>query len=260
MNRDFIRAQKQKETTVVPTVESDPTEFVEQRKRLPETDLLRKIWSKAYWHIWIRPTEFKRARFQSVEHCRRFVISSQVPVPGNFGYPSFSAETLEVGGEWIAGEIEHSGKQLSHAERWILFRSGQFVHNLGLEEIPQLGDRVHVLEILDTVTSAFEFAARMADQSVLSPRAVITFELSGVAGRGLTWPQDFLGDTDRVERNCWCQEETVSAERRVTTDELKVQRRELALQVALEIYAKFGWTELPMQELWREQNKRFGAG
>ncbi|HXM23122.1 MAG TPA: hypothetical protein VN948_17830 [Terriglobales bacterium] len=100
----------------------------------------------------------------------------------------------------------------------------------------------------------------MADQNVLSPQAVITFELHEVAGCSLTWPQDFLGDTDAVERNCWCQEETVSAERRVTTDELKAQRRELALQVASEIYAKFGWTELPMQDLWREQNKRFGAG
>lgn len=67
MNRDFIRAQKQRQTaTGSQALESEPNEYWEQRKRLPETDLLKKIWSKPHWHVWIRPTEFRRARFQSV--------------------------------------------------------------------------------------------------------------------------------------------------------------------------------------------------
>jgi hypothetical protein len=62
-----------------------------------------------------------------------------------------------VGNESISGEIEHSGRTLKRAERWNLFRSGQFVHNRGFDEIPQLADRVNVLEILDTLTAVFEF-------------------------------------------------------------------------------------------------------
>lgn len=101
MNRDFIRAQKQRQTVVGlseasygnalanATLESDPQEFWEQRKRLPETDLLRKIWSKAYWRIWIRPSQFQRARFKDVEQCRQFILSSEVRVEGWFAYPSF---------------------------------------------------------------------------------------------------------------------------------------------------------------------------
>jgi pyrimidine deaminase RibD-like protein len=271
MNRDFIRAQKQRQTAVGSseashgnaltnaTLESDPKEFWEQRKKLPETDLLRKIWSKPYWRIWIRPTEFKRARFKDVEQCRQFILSSEVRVEGWFAYPSFLADTLEVGNESISGEIEHSGRTVQRAERWNLFRSGQFVHNRGFDEIPQLGDLVHVLEILDTVTAVFEFADRMANFGVLSPKAAITFELHGVAGRSLTWPQDLLGDTDAVGRECWCQEESVSAERRVATDELKTRKRDLALEIVLELYTKFGWTELPMQKLESAQHSRFGT-
>ena len=260
INRGFIRAQKQRQIAIgSATLESDPKEFWEQRKKLPETELLRKIWSKPYWHVWIRPTEFKRARFQSVEQCRQFILSSEVRVQGWFAYPSFSSQTLEVGDEWISGEIEHSSRDLRRAERWILYRSGQFVQNRAFDEIAQLGDRVHVIEILDMATAGFEFAARMADRGVFTPRAAITFELRGVAGRSLTWPQDLLGDIDAVGRNCWCQDEIVSVERRVNTDELRARKRALALEVALEIYAKFGWTEPSMQLLESAQNKRFGG-
>ena len=271
MNRDFIRVQKQRQTSggssgsshgnlpANATLESDPKEFWEQRKRLPDTELLRKIWSGPYWRIWIRPTEFKRARFKDVEQCRQFILSSEVRVEGWFAYPSFSVKTLEVGNEWVSGEMEHSGRTLRRVERWTLFRSGQFVHNRGFDEIAQLGDRVHVLEILDTVTAAFEFAARMACLGVLSPTAAISFEMHWVAGRSLTWPQDLLGDADRVGRNCWCQEEIVTTERRVTADELRARKRDLALEVALEIYTKFGWTELPVQLLETAQKERFGT-
>jgi pyrimidine deaminase RibD-like protein len=261
MNRDFIRAQKMRQTaTGSETVESDPKEFWEQRKKLPETELLRKIWSKPYWHVWIRPTEFKRARFQNVEQCRQFILSSEVRVQDWFAYPSFSPETLEICDEWISGEIEHSSRTLNRAERWSLFRNGQFIHNRTFDEIPQLGERVHVIEILDIATAGFEFAARMAERGVLAPSAAITFELHGIAGRSLTWPQDLFGDIDAVGRNCWCQDEIVIVERQITTDELRVRKRTLALDVALEIYARFGWTEAPEERIESQQNKRFGSG
>jgi pyrimidine deaminase RibD-like protein len=260
MNRDFIRAQKQRLTASSPgTVESDPKEFWEQRKKLPETELLRKIWSKPHWRVWIRPTEFKRARFQDVEQCRQFIRSSQVLVPNSFTYPSFWPEEIEVGDEWISGECELVGRTVKRAERWSLFRSGQFVQNRAFDEIAQLGERVHVLEILDMATGGLEFAARMADRGSISPRAAITFELCQVAGRALTWPQDLSGDIDTVGRNCWCQDETVSVERRFTTDDLRARKREIALDIALEIYSNFGWTEPLAERLQREQVNRFGT-
>ena len=238
--------------------ERDVQEFAQQRKKLTETDLLRKIWSKSNWHIWIRPTEFKKARFQTVEQCRQFVLSSEVIVAGWFAFPSFSTKTLELGDEWVAGEIEHSQRYLSRAERWALFRSGQFIQNRSFDEIAQLGDKIHVLEILDTTTAAFEFASRMARKGTLSPEALVAFELRRIAGRQLTWPQDVFGDIDAVPRNCWCQDETLSIEKQVTVSELKTRKRKVALEVAVEIYAKFGWSAPPVHLLKSEQTKRFG--
>ena len=98
-------------------------------------------------------------------------------IPGWFSFPYFSTKELQVGDEWIAGEIEHSERTFYRAERSVLFRSGQFLHIRSFDEIAQLGNRVHVLEVLDTVTAAFEFAARIAEQNVLSPVAVMTFGL-----------------------------------------------------------------------------------
>jgi hypothetical protein len=233
---------------------ADSSEFLKQRKKLPETDILRKIWSKPHWKIWIRPSEFKKARFRDLEQCRAFILSSYVPVRGWLPYPWFSVDSLETGDEWIAGEIDEQGR----TERWALCRSGQFVHSRAFDEVPRIKEGVHVLEVLDTVTGAVEFAARMADFGVLSPEAEISFELHGVDGKVLNWPQDMFGDRDLVGSNRWCQAETINVERRIPVDDLKARRRELALELSLEIYDHFGWSDPPRSPLEAEQQKRFG--
>lgn len=239
---------------------ADPNEYWEQTRKLADTEILRKIWSKPRWRIWIRPTEFRKARFRNLEQCQVFMNTSYVRVQGWFPYPWFSKDALESGNEWIAGEIDMSdGGRVSRVERWVLFRNAQFVHNRAFDEIPQLGDRVHVLEILDTATAAFEFAARMAELGVLSPEARITFDLYGLDGRGLTWPKDLLGQRDEITQDCWCQDESFGLTRQATSDELQAAKRELALDVALEIYSKFGWSNPPKDRLAQEQKQRFDA-
>jgi hypothetical protein len=51
----------------------------------------------------------------------------------------------------------------------------------------------------------------------------------------------------------------VGTVRRIGTDKLKVRARELAVEVAQEIYAKFGWAEPPVERLRVVQGQRFGA-
>jgi hypothetical protein len=244
----------------LPNPETDLDKFLRQRgKPRPETEVQRMIWSKPRWQMWIHPTQFRAARFQNIEQCRQFILSSYVRVQGYFPYPWVSAESVQVGDEWVAGEIDHSEtNRVSYLESWFLYRSGQFVYNRTFDEIPQLGDRVHVFEILDAATAAFELAARMADRGVLSPEAVVRFELYGIDGRKLTWPQNLLGDMDNVGPDSWSQDETLTVEKYATTDELKTRKRELALETALEIYSHFGWLDPPTQRLRDEQTKRFG--
>ena len=241
-----------------PVSSADPVEYWNQRKQLPETEVMKRIWSKSpRWHIWIRPTQFRPARFQNVQSCRQFMLSSSVNIRGWYSFPCFSAKEMQEGQDWISGEIDHTDGRMRRIERFALFRSGQFVHHRVLDEIPELGTRVHVLEILDTVTAAYEFAARMAERGVLSPTAAISFELFGVDGRELTWPQDNFRTRDAVEGDCWCQETTITVTREIPVDELKANRQSLALGVALEIYSRFGWSDAMKNRLAEEQAKRF---
>jgi TIR domain len=238
----------------------EPQEFFEQLRRLPDTEILKKVWSRPRWRIAVRPSEFKLARFRNVEQCREFMMSSYVRVQGWFPYPWFVVDKLEADKEWIAGEIEKcEDGRIGHFEHWVLFRSALFAHNRAFDEIPQLGDRVHVFEILDTATAAFEFAARMAGRGVLSPEAVISFELYKLDGRELVWPKDIFGGSHFLAQNCWCQEESFEVARQVPPSDLQAKRRELALEVALEIYGKFGWSDPPRAIFTEAQGKRFDS-
>jgi hypothetical protein len=236
-------------------VGQDPVQYIEQRRRLPaETEITKNIWTRPRWHIWIRPCEFRKARFQSLEQCRQFMLSSSVQISGNLPYPCVSADSIETGDEWIGAEIDRSHR----TERWTLFRSGQFSHNLAIDDPPQLGGRIHVLGVLDIVTAALELASRMARRGVLSPNAAITFELRKVDGLQLTWPQEILGDDNFVKSNCWCQEENFIVKRMMPSDDINTRSREIALQTTLEIYSKFGWSDAPIPRLATEQRQRFG--
>ena len=237
----------------------DPEEYWTQRRQLPidTTPTFKAILSKPRWQIWIRPCEFRKARFRNTEHCRQFMRSSHVRVNSvMYSFPRFQEDRLEIQEEWIAGEAEESGT-VGHIERWNLFRSGQFVHHVALNEIAQMGQRLHVLEILDTVAAAFTFAARMSREGVLRPRAAITFELFGVAGRELNWPESVAGYEDRVPGHCWCQDDSVSITKVLSSDQLESRHRDIAIDVTIEILAKFGWPSAPKELLRDAAGGRF---
>src|SRR5260370_36614604 len=135
-----------------------------QRKGLRERGILRKIWYKPRWRIWIRPLEFRKARFQSLDQCRQFVHSFAASAPVSFPYPWLSGDAFESAEEWIVGEIATPDGGVTPAERWALSRSGQFVENRALREVPQLVGHVHALEILDPSTRPLALPARMPNQ------------------------------------------------------------------------------------------------
>jgi hypothetical protein len=78
-------------------------------------------------------------------------------------------------------------------------------------------------------------------------------------GRELVWPKDIFGASHFLSQNCWCQEESFEVARQVPPTELQAKRRELALEVALEIYSKFGWSDPPRVILSEAQHQRFSS-
>ena len=186
-----------------------PRDYMAQRNRLAVPDLVQKIWQIPHWRIWSRPEEFKIARFRNLDHCAQFVAAANVRSHARWSQYPWFATSLEHEEDAIANGIEITEGSIKHFERWLLFLSGQFVHNMALDEIQQLGERTHVLEILDTTTAVFEFIGRMADRKVFTGRVAIEFELNQVPSRQLTWPMDALMASDRVSDTAWCQDKSI---------------------------------------------------
>jgi hypothetical protein len=236
-----------------------PPAYGEQLKALADTAIIKKIWSKPRWRIWSRPEEFKKARFRDLEDCARFVASANVRSNSRWSdYPLFPP-VLEYQDESIANEVDRTEGSIKHLERWVLFRSAQFVHNMALDRVLQLGERqTHVLEILDITTAAFEFIGRMADRQIFSGRVAISFEFQDVEGRQLTWPQDVTYSVDGVSANAWCQDESFTIDKLFAANDLRENRRSLAMDMIIEIYLRFGWNDPPRVAFESLQSQRFG--
>jgi hypothetical protein len=231
---------------------ADQQKYWEQRERLADTEVMTKIWGLPRWRLWSRPMEFRRARFQSLDHCDQFVASESVHSNARWKqYPWFNIPP-EHGFESVAAEIDLVDQSVEHTERWVLFQSGQFVHNMALDRLLPHGKRTHVLEILEVITALYEFTARMADRKIFTNHVGIAIELQGVAGRQLAWREEMNLDG-------WCQEDSIGIDTVYIAEGLRTGRRSLALDAALSIYAQFGWDKPPREELAAEQRQRFGA-
>ena len=240
---------------------SPKNEFVEQLKALPETEILRKIWSRGRWRVWIRPTVFEKARFQNLANARVFMLNSAVNSEG-WQYPFANNESIQDAEESLGSEVDFP----PFVERWNLFRSGQFVWNFGFAEeyigttawptyahfIPGKGKRyLSILRTLKIVTCIYEFASRMAAQHLLDPSASIGIELHGVDGRELS----YMSPQRRLDEHYWCRKESIRIEQSRNPEDLQTQAREIALDVTLDIFREFRWTNPPKSLLAEEQTR-----
>lgn len=235
-------------------------QYDEQRKNLPESGVLKKIWKRPRWSICSRPEEFRKARFRDLDHCDQFIASASVRSKSRWTQYPWFITTPEHGDDFIASEVDNTDdRTLEHLERWVLFRSGQFLHNLALDHMPALSGRTHVLEILGITTAVFEFIGRMADSKIISDRTGISFEFHTVEGHQLSWPKDGFQMDDFIDRRrSWCQVESFIIDNPYSPSDLIERRRDLALDAALMIYSKFGWNDPPMEELQKAQREQFG--
>jgi hypothetical protein len=148
-----------------------------------------------------------------------------------------------------------------------LFRSEQFVWNFAFAEeflgtevwpghpqvfVPQKGKRyMNILRTLKIVTCLYEFAARMASQQLLSPSASLSIELHEVDGRELS----YMSPKPSLDGKYWGRTDKIQIERVIGAEELQTKAGELALDVTLEIFSKFGWQN-PPRSLFAEEQAR----
>jgi hypothetical protein len=74
----------------VSTSSSSPPEdarFYDERRALPDTDLIKSIWQRPHWRILIQPAEFLPGQFRSPDECESFVKRSAVISLGSESLP-----------------------------------------------------------------------------------------------------------------------------------------------------------------------------
>ena len=242
--------------------QSQPDQFVEQLKMLPDTEFSRRIFSMGHWRIWIRPTIFEKARFQNLRSCRLFALGSAVS-SGGWQYPLAHDELIVEDDEWVGSEVDLP----PHLETWKLFRSAQFRYRIAFAEeyigteawpvqpqffVPGQTKRyLNILRTLMIVTCMCEFAARMAGRGLLEPAASLSIELHSVDGRELS----YMTPKHKIDDKYWGRNESIEIERTVSAESFRTTSRELAIDITSEIFRGFGWSN-PPRALFAEEQTR----
>ncbi len=242
----YSQARRMNVEASKPGNDESANRFLQQRKTVGETKVQAHIWQARHWHTMIRPTEFMEARFRDLLHCKEFVSLNAVRHGKSSDYPYINLQFIQdyVGDDWISSEVELGNGWDRLLERWVLFQSAQFTHYRALPENPLIGGKLHFFQVVRLVGQVFEFSARMAHEGVLSPEVEITLELCRVNGLGLFVPND--------PSEYWSREGTIAITKYVAPKDLQASSAELALDAAIAIYERFGWTDVPRSVLAQE--------
>ena len=156
-------------------------------------------------------------------------------------------DPLLRGDDWIGQDVDAS--VVAHYEAWRFFTSGQFNQlravsadwRSGKEatRIPEgFNSVIEVWEILFYLTEVFELAARLALGPAGDERMTVDVQLNGLMGRGLV-----VGQSNRApfmepyRSSSECLSRTITLPR----DELVSGARSHAVQVARDLFLRFGW-------------------
>jgi len=223
---------------------------------------LKKIQSKGYWRVNIRPTRFEQARIPTLAKCREIVRNSVVQLRG-WDYPHLDPKETTNGEDWVESGCDFQGL----IEYWRFYQSGQFVHHFAHREDYELDSKtlqrlsvstpssrryLSILSSLYRVTEIFEFAARLASKDVLSPAAEISIKLTGTEGRQL-----FFWEPGRDLRRAYiCRIREIPWSKTFPVHDLLAQANEFALDTTVAIFERFNWMEVP-RGMFSEEQKKF---
>ena len=224
------------------------------------SDLLKKIHSRGYWHVIIRPATFEEKRIPNISHLYPIVERCAVQLRG-WDYPHVDTRTQPVIEKDWAGE-EFDWEQF--LEIWRLYQSGQFIHVFGMVEdwldqstLPtshhwEAAEALAFGNALLQFTEVFEFAARLAVTEAGDQTMHIEITVHGLRGRTLV--NDFRsGFPFRAHR---ADLDTLPYSIDIPQADLIANPRELALEPASELFRRFG-KDVSQETLRALQERRF---
>ena len=233
-------------------------------------EILKKIKSKGYWEINIRPGKFNAEKIPT-QKLKDLVRTSAVELTG-WDYPHF---TDSNNGEpyAIPNGIEKITDWEYFCELWRMTSSGNFYHVFGSQEDwmgePKPGSFfsrenniegkwMGVLRTLHTIVEIFEFARRMAlKENAIFDTVFIRLEFHGLNERQLVVDSRMRASFmfPRVAKT----EDPWSFEKTYNLGEFITSAPELAIEPFVELVRLFNWDNPSMPQL-KEDVKKFLEG
>lgn len=225
-------------------------------------ELIRRIKSKGYWRVVIRPTKFEKLRIATFSEVRQLVQSSTVSWRG-WDCPHWNPDTVRNMQDCVESWVDWS----YFIEYWRFYRSGQFVHLFALHEdhmdierslpisYPPRSKRAGYLSTVSTtytVTEIFEFAARLANKDILRPSAVISVGLYNMENHQL---ETFSANRMLFNEYVCPTNDPIIMEKEIPQHELVTRPDEFALDFVIEIFERFSWNN-PSRQILSEDQKR----
>lgn len=232
---------------------------------LDHLQIIKKIKSRGYWKISVRPTVYNKERINNLIDCRDIIARNAVRLRG-WPFP-FIAKTNDKTSGILPGEHHYESwvDWDIHKELWRFYQSAQFITLRGLWEdwykergnidyYDSLGeiDRLGVFHTLYFLTEIFEFLNRMVISSIYKGSILVSVELCNIKGR-ILW----IDDPNRLP--LWEIRKTgatsIIFSKVFSDNEIKEKGREIAIESSLYFFQRFDWN--PENELLKEAQRKF---
>jgi hypothetical protein len=217
------------------------------------SELTEAIRAKGYWHIDVRPNDYVADRVP-YPALGSLLDRSVVQLRG-WDFPHIDRRGRDQrGNTWIGGETDWD----QYKEAWRFYQSGQFVYQLGIHEdwidgtyppnrLPEGVVGIGVGDMLFRITETYEFASLLSFTEAGGEQMRIAIDIRNIAGRPL------YVDSYRMpmDRDRSFSEPILRSAVTVSRADLAGRSRELAIDAASEVFARFGWH--PTRALLQEQ-------
>ncbi len=233
---------------------------------MSKDEVIKKIKSKGYWEINIRPDIYNSQRIEK-QKIKDIVRSAVVELSG-WDYPHFRDSEGEP--YPILDGIEKLIDCSNHVEFWRMTKSANFYHLLALREdwmenveyrnILAKGDELKgkkwlgVLGTLYTLVEIFQFAKRLAAQNVFDDNLIINIKLYDLNNRELV-----VDSFDRVPfmfpRVAKISKPWNYHTQTFSVNDLLNQSDQLAIEAFLDLIYLFQWENPPIETFKNDVQK-----
>lgn len=213
--------------------------------------LIEKIQSRGYWRVNFQPLIAKeRLR---LNECKEIVEKSSLDRRG-WDYPHIPRRYDESSNiEPCENYYQAWEDWASFKEFWRMYQSGQFLYYRGLREDwfdeddwrAELAERIKpgtslalVASVIYEVTEMFEFLSRLHSAGLYEEGVRVNLTLANIKGRAL-WIEDPMRIPFHAPRITGAEKFEFSSE--FTADDIRDNAKQLANQVILQVFARFGW-------------------